>query len=129
MTMKNMFLAMTSLLGVDTSVTNQAWYKNIVNVIIQWLDALLVPIIIIVATAGMIYAIYLGIQLARAESADKRDEAKKKMLWFILAFVLTILILVIIQLLITNQNAIFDLIDNGLTGSNAATTSSTTPTN
>ena len=114
---KNMdkLMAIVSMLG-DTDITNQKWYTGIVQTIIDWMNALLMPIIIIVATAGMIYAIFLGIQLARAESADKREEAKKRMLWFILAFVLTILLLVVIQLLITNESLIKDLINGGLDG-------------
>ena len=108
-------MAIVSMLG-DTDITNQKWYTGIVQTIIDWMNALLMPIIIIVATAGMIYAIFLGIQLARAESADKREEAKKRMLWFILAFVLTILLLVVIQLLITNESLIKDLINGGLDG-------------
>lgn len=113
--MNNLLLSMASMLG-DNTYTNQTWYTKIVKVVIEWLQMLLWPIIIIVATAGMIYAIYLGIQLARAESPDKREEAKKRMLWFILAFVLTILILVVIQLLISNFSAIQDLVSSGFTG-------------
>lgn len=113
--MNNLLLSMASMLGAEYT-NSAAWYDQIVKVVIDWLKMLLWPIIIIVATAGMIYAIYLGIQLARAESADKREEAKKRMLWFILAFVLTVLILVIIQLLISNFDAIQNVISSGLTG-------------
>lgn len=114
--MNNLLLSMASLLG-DAYSNSALWYDKIVKVVIEWLQMLLWPIIIIVATAGMIYAIYLGIQLARAESADKREEAKKRMLWFILAFVLTVLILVVIQLLINNYDAINNLVTEGLSGS------------
>lgn len=122
--MNNLLLSMASLLGAGYS-NSAPWYTQIVKTVIDWLQMLLWPIIIIVATAGMIYAIYLGIQLARAESADKREEAKKRMLWFILAFVLTVLILVVIQLLISNFDAIQNLITSGVDG----TTSSSTPQN
>ena len=52
-------MSVVSMMG---DVTDQKWYTSIVGTIINWMNALLMPIIIIVATAGMIYAVFLGIQ-------------------------------------------------------------------
>ena len=49
------------------------WVQNIVDAI----DTLLYPLLVIVGAAGMIYAVVLGVQMARADSTEKREEAKK----------------------------------------------------
>ena len=101
-----------SVLDDTVTVTEQSWYKNIVQPIINGINIALIPIIIIVASLGMIYAIYLGIQLARAESSDAREEAKKKMIYFIVAFVITIVLLILLKVLASNANSIYDLVNN-----------------
>ncbi len=95
---------------MDLEDTKSKNWWGIIQLLLDWFDAVFVPILIIVGTAGMFYAIYLGISLAKAESEDKRAEAKKRMLWFILAFVLTILLLIVLKLIINNVGAIEDLI-------------------
>ena len=85
---------------------NTDWYKGVINPVVSGLSTILWVIIAVVSTAGMVYAIYLGVQLARADSEDKRSDAKKRMLWFILAFVLTTLILVLVNLFISKGEII-----------------------
>lgn len=82
------------------------WYKGLINPVVGWLNITLWVIISVVLVAGMVYSIYLGVQLARADSEDKRSDAKKRMLWFILAFVLTTLVLVLINFFIANGEII-----------------------
>ena len=48
----------------------------------------------VVGLAGVIYAIYLGIQLARAEDQSKRDDAKKHMITVIIALGVTLVLVV-----------------------------------
>lgn len=86
------------------------WYESLIVPILGWFDNAFYVIVIVVSTAGMMYAIYLGVQLARAESGDKRDSAKKHMLWFILAFALTIVVLIVLNILIDNVGVIQRLI-------------------
>lgn len=85
---------------------NTDWYKGIVNPVISGLNTALWVVIAVVLTAGMVYAVYLGVQLARADSEDKRADAKKRMLWFILAFVLTTLVLVLVNLFIAKGDIV-----------------------
>ena len=61
-----------------------------------WLDALTAavsnvinPILILVATAGIIYAIVVGIKFAKAEDKGARDEAKQKLITVIIGIVVT----------------------------------------
>ena len=72
----NMFLDATDLPGwLDTLV---AAMTNIIN-----------PILILVATAGIIYAIVVGVKFAKAEDKNARDEAKQKLITVIIGIVVT----------------------------------------
>lgn len=55
---------------------------------------LLYAIMAVAAAAGAIYAIVLGINLARADDQSKRDEAKKRLITVIIAVAVTILLVV-----------------------------------
>ena len=79
-------------------------YKDwqFLNPIIEVLASALVPILIIVGTAGMIYAIVLGVKLARAETTDARDEAKKRLINAVIALVVMIALILLLQLFTDN---------------------------
>jgi cell division protein FtsW (lipid II flippase) len=103
-----------SMLGDDPmDVTTEAWYQNVVQPILNILDALLVPLLIIVGTAGSIYAIVLGVNYSKAETADKREEAKKRMINAIIGLVLMVLLLIILQLFVDNATIIAEWITGG----------------
>lgn len=68
----NMFLIPT---WVTTLV---AAIKNIIN-----------PILILVASAGIIYAVVVGVKFAKAEDKSQRDEAKQKLITVIVGIVVT----------------------------------------
>ena len=58
------------------------------------LRTILVPILSVVAAAGAIYAVVIAVQMARADSGEKREEAKKRLISIIVAVVvLAVLIL------------------------------------
>ena len=69
---------------------NLGWLVNLFNV----LYPLLYAIMAVTAAAGAVYAIVLGINLARAEDQSKRDEAKKRLITTIIAVAVTILLIV-----------------------------------
>ncbi len=73
------------------------WVGEIVNAI----NTLLYPILILVGTAGVIYAIYLGVNLARAESADKQQEAKKRLINAIIGLACIIALVLLMKLFLT----------------------------
>lgn len=66
------------------------WVRQIVEAI----KTILVPLLAIVAAAGIIWAIVLGVQMARADSADKRDDAKKRLICLVIAIVIVIVLIV-----------------------------------
>ena len=68
----NMFLVPQWVITLVTAV------KNIIN-----------PILILVATAGIIYAVVVGVKFAKAEDKGARDEAKQKLITVIIGIVVT----------------------------------------
>ena len=82
-----------SLLGGWNNTTwpeNYAWLTNLFEV----LYPLLYAIMAVASAAGAVYAVVLGINLARAEDQSKRDEAKKRLITTIIAVAVTILLIV-----------------------------------
>ena len=74
--------------------------------IVDIVDSLLTPILIIGGSVGAIFVIILGVNFSKAESADKREEAKKRMINAIIGVVVTILLLILIKLFTSNATAI-----------------------
>ncbi len=73
------------------------WVQNIVNAIytVLW------PVLIVVGAAGTIYAIVLGVNMARADSTEKREEAKKRLINVIVGIVIIVALILFFQLLLT----------------------------
>lgn len=66
------------------------WVYTVVNSVYTILG----PIIAIVAAAGVVWAIFLGINMARADSQDKRDEAKKRLIALIVGIAILVVLIV-----------------------------------
>ena len=65
------------------------------------INLILYPILVLVGTAGMIYAVVLGVKLARSESADQQQEAKKRLIYFIIGLVSIIALILLLKLFVT----------------------------
>ncbi len=105
--------------GINYGDTPQ-WIVNILVPIIKALDQLLVPVIIVLGVAGTVYGIVLGVQYAKAESSDQREEAKKRLINAVIGIVIILVALILMKLFTQNANAIFGWVDE------SATTPSTT---
>ena len=81
-------------------------YTKVFKPVVDILDSMLLPIL----TAGSIYAIVLGVNYSKAESADKREEAKKRMINAIIGIVVTLLLLILLKLFTANAQTIVDWI-------------------
>jgi len=57
--------------------------------LVKAMQSVINPILILVATAGIIYAIVVGVKFARAEDKGQRDEAKQKLITVIIGIVVT----------------------------------------
>lgn len=72
------------------------WIYDVTDVInaVKW------PLIILVAAAGSIYAIVLGVQMARADSTEKREEAKKRVINVLIGVAIAVGLTLLLSLLI-----------------------------
>ncbi len=94
-----------SMLGDWKSELQGTQYEWLIEVF-EGLTNFLVPLLIAVATAGMIYAVYLGINLIRAEEASKREEAKKRLIWAVVGIVVIVAGIAILYILRDNIGSI-----------------------
>lgn len=100
-----MFQLANSMMNVVTNSPKLAdegsegkWEWNWVANIVDAINQLLYPLLILVGTAGVIYAVYLGVNLARADSADKQQEAKKRMINAIIGLASIIALILLLKL-------------------------------
>ena len=62
------------------------------------LDNILAPLLIVMASVGMIFAIFLGVKLARANNAEERDEAKKRVIYTVVGIAVCLALILIFKL-------------------------------
>ena len=93
--------------GTDEKTGTRAEYLEAMG--FPWLEKLLGaiesivgPILIVVGAIGIIYAIYLGVMLAKAENAEKREEAKKRIINVLIAIAITAVLIFIMYLFSAN---------------------------
>lgn len=98
--MSNFLTAFSTLLadGGEFAGTPWAWLDPIINV----LKEVLWPILILVGTAGMIFAVILGVKLAKAETAEEREEAKKRIINAVIALVVIIALIALLAIFVEN---------------------------
>lgn len=86
----NLIMNGKTFLGQWEFAEQFVWVQNILDAI----NFVLVPIMAVVAGAGIIWAIVLGVQMARADSQDKRDESKKRLISLIVGIVIVVVLIV-----------------------------------
>lgn len=82
----NLFMRGVSLLGADVN----SGAKAVSATVVKTVKDVLIPILSILGAAGMIWAIVLGVNMARADSTEKREEAKKRLISLIVGVVIMI---------------------------------------
>lgn len=70
------------------------WFQkegnNWLGQIVAFLGNILIPVTIVILAAAVVWCVYLGIQLARAEDAPKAGEIKKRLINVAVAFIITL---------------------------------------
>ena len=66
--------------------------------VVDVIDMVTWPLLILVASAGTIYAIVLGVQMARADSTEKREEAKKRVINVLIGMAIAVGLILLIKL-------------------------------
>ena len=74
------------------------WVTTLVNAVLKFLN----PVLILIAIAGMCYAILVGIKFARAEDKSQRDEAKQKLITVIIGVAVTAILILVFYWLATH---------------------------
>lgn len=85
----NLFMRGVSLLGADI----QTGATEVANTVVSTVKSILIPVLAILGAAGMIWAIVLGVNMARADSTEKREEAKKRLISLIVGIVIMIVLI------------------------------------
>ena len=100
LTLANSFLS-SGMMGYTNHFDDKPEYVW-VDTLCNALSNFLVPLLIIVATAGMIYAVVLGVNLARADSSDKQQEAKKRLIYAVVGLAVILVLILLLNLFIDN---------------------------
>lgn len=95
----NSIMSMTRLMADEVRLD---WVDNLVDAINKILPAIL----IITGAAGTIYAVVIGVNMARADSTEKREEAKKRLINVIVGIAIIIGLILFLQFL-TAPDGIF----------------------
>lgn len=74
------------------------------NPIVDALNIILWPLVGLLATAGTIYAIVLGVNMAKADNPEKRSAAKKRIIGALTAVVSVIILLFLLKFILENLN-------------------------
>lgn len=74
------------------------------------LDEFMVPIIVAVLGFGSIYVIVLGVTLAKADGAEKREAAKKRMINFIIGIIAVVLLMALLKVVTANVHEVLDFL-------------------
>ena len=82
------------------------------NQVFTTVETILWIIIGIVGLAAVVYAVYLGIQLARAEDQSKRDEAKKHLITVIIAVGVTLALILVFNTFLPALLSAFNIKDS-----------------
>lgn len=91
----NMFLANVAMLladGVSDAYGGglPSWFKTLISAVKNVIN----PVLIVVATAGILYSIVVGVKFVKADTKDEREEAKQKLITVIIGIVVTVILVV-----------------------------------
>ena len=95
------------------------WYLSWAGQAKQWLESNRLPLIITLLVAGGFLAVFLGINLAKAEDAAAATKAKQRMLYLVIGVFVTIILLFFLDWLLGNIDTIQTSIQQHVTDSNS----------
>ncbi len=108
--MNGFLFNITNFIAAQTGDNTPEWMKTIVKPLQDIVLAILWPVLFVLSVVGIIYVITLGVQYARAESTDKREAAKTKMVNAIVGIVIMLVLIIVMLLVADNLTNIIDWI-------------------
>ena len=94
-----MVMATTALCFAD-DVKPAANLTDVVKPIVDLLNDMLAPLLLVVGAVGALYCVLLGVKYARAEEPQDREKAKAHLKGAIIGFVLIFVLIVVLNLLL-----------------------------
>lgn len=75
-------------------------FNGVVAPVVDLLNAILGPLLLVVGAVGALYCVLLGVKYARAEEPQDREKAKAHLKSAIIGFVLIFVLIVVLNLLL-----------------------------
>lgn len=106
----NRFMSLGTLANTGHDFDERfAWVANLLEAI----DIILYPLLIVVGAAGTIYAVVIGVNMARADSTEKREEAKKRLINVVVGIAITIGLILFLKLMTGKGGIIYQMLGYG----------------
>ena len=99
MTRRTLLAVIMSMCAVGFAFAAGADFASVVAPVVDLLNSLLGPLMLIVGAAGSLYCILLGVKYARAEEPQDREKAKQHLKSAIIGFILIFVLIVVLNLL------------------------------
>lgn len=100
---------MTNFLNMLLETKTQDWAYRIFDILEQFL----VPVLIVLCGVGLIWAVVIGVQMMKADTAEKRKETKSRLIHIAITIVAVIALIAVFYLL---KNWVPQLVDSGKKG-------------
>ena len=98
--------------GDAPQASDVTWIQSVVTAVYNIVNKLVWPIMAIILTLGIIYVIVLGVNYAKAETSDKKEEAKKRIINAVVGVVITLALIALIYVVLKSFGDIKN--NNGL---------------
>ena len=86
---------MNMLMAINTGY---GWLNTLVTTVISLIN----PILIVVAVAGILYSIVVGVKFVKADSKEDRENAKSKLISVIIGIIVTCVLIALFYFLAFN---------------------------
>ena len=108
-------------LADSSEADSPEWVTNLKTSMQSIIDDIMWPAIAIILTLGLVYVIILGVNYAKAETSDKKEEAKKRIINAIVGVIIMLALIAILKVVLDNMPAIVSWVDQmaGESGSSA----------
>lgn len=91
-------MAMTIAIVPCFAAGDPSSFYDVVQPVVDLLDSLLGPLLLVVGAVGALYCVLLGVKYARAEEPQDREKAKAHLKGAIIGFVLIFVLIVVLNL-------------------------------
>jgi len=89
-----MFLANVAMMLAGETDAYKGTIPNWLKTLITAVKNVINPILIVIAVAGILYAIVVGVKFVKADSKEEREEAKQKLIYVVVGIVVTFVLIV-----------------------------------